>query len=115
MRLRFSPKASTQIRFSLRFKRTSHVSNVLRNFKTMFAAQLIIVLAGVYILAKGRVAFSESREMIRPTATILGLAMIIVAVSSYFISVTNNVFTVLTLVGLMIVISYYFSKEIKKA
>lgn len=79
----------------------------------MIAAQLIVVLAGIYIVAKGKVAFSKNRELVRPASTIFGLLLVAMAILPYFVSAVNDVLAVLIISAAIIVVSYFFSKKIQ--
>jgi hypothetical protein len=78
----------------------------------MIAIQLIAILAGIYILAKGKINFSKNRILVRSKSMFLGVLLILIAILPYFIKAANDIFIVILELFIIIVASYFFSKKI---
>lgn len=73
----------------------------------MLALTIVLFATGIYILAKGRIDFWAGREIIRPKSTYLGIALIVLGISSFFL----NFYTVIGLFILIFVVEYFLSQK----
>jgi len=71
---------------------------------------IILLLAGAYILVKGKINFSRDRELTRPKSIFAGVVLISLAVLMYFLNLDIFLiggFSVLTLIG-----TYFLSDKV---
>jgi hypothetical protein len=68
--------------------------------------QIIIIVAGIYVLVKRKIDFSKTRELVKPKSIYIGIALIIVGILSSFID-----FIAYGLLIATVVISYFLSQK----
>jgi len=67
---------------------------------------IIIVIAGIYILIKGKINFSKNKELVKPKSIFVGVSLIISGVIGFL-----NVIVALGLLILIMIISYFLSQN----
>jgi uncharacterized membrane protein len=72
--------------------------------------QIIFILSGVYIIAKGKINFSTKRELVRPRSTYIGIALLLLALFLFVFKV--NFFIGIIFFIVIFIISYFLSQNI---
>ena len=77
---------------------------------TALISMIIAILAGAYILIKGKINFSNSRELVRPKSTYVGLTLLILGVIGYWL----DIYIAIALIIAVIILSYFLSQNIDR-
>jgi hypothetical protein len=80
----------------------------------MIALLLVLALAGLYILIKGKINFSKDRILYRPKSTYLGIAFLLLAIIPLFTPAVN-IFVVMAASVILIIIAYVISQKVTPA
>lgn len=70
--------------------------------------QILLIIAGIYGLFKGKINFSKNRVLVKPISIYVGIIFIVLAL---LINYVSDLF-VLGLLVITLVISYFLSKNI---
>ena len=68
---------------------------------------IIAALAGIYMIAKGKISFSGHREIKKPESIYVGIALLILAILSFFL----DAYIILGIFVLIIIMSFFLSHK----
>lgn len=71
--------------------------------------QILFILSGLYIIAKGRINFSTKRELVRPGSTYIGVALLLLGL--FVFASKENFFIGIIFFVVIFIISYFLSQN----